>query len=128
MIAYATDSHCNRIASLLFRCVYTCSLVTQPQDIRSAQPEEETSTSEDDADGAFYDSDEHCTTSKASATRWQVMESNVEGSLHEWISAPRADGEEPYLCGAAAGRAGRCFPSKRGLACLRFVGELLQEI
>ena len=26
------------------------------------------------------------------------MESQVEGTLQEWISAPRADGEEPYLC------------------------------
>jgi hypothetical protein len=82
LIAYATDSHCDYIASLLFRCVYASSVITQLQDIRSAQPEEETSTSEDDADGVFSDSYEHSITAEASASCWQVIELNHEPMTH----------------------------------------------
>jgi hypothetical protein len=82
LIAYASDSHCYCIASLLIRCDCACSLVIGVQDIRSSEPEEETSTSEDDADGVFCDSYEHSITAKASASCWQVIELNHEPMTH----------------------------------------------
>ena len=81
-IASATGSHYYYVTSLLIRCDSASPLGTQRQDIRSALPQEETSTSADDADGDLYDSGERWVALKASAMHWQDMGSACQ--QHSW--------------------------------------------